>query len=305
MLYAFNEFLRQVVIYATVYGLTSLGIVIAGRTGVFNIFGEGVMLAAASTGFITAYLSGSWLLGFIAGGLMGVLFGFFMILLHEKFFVNQFILGIGFIILGLGLSDLLYKIIVGFQVVPPRAPLTPLINIPVIGQIPILSALFRQTAIVYVLYISTIIAYWFYYKTKYGLENRAIGENPKAADVMGVNVVKRRLLATVIGCFLIGLAGAYIPIVITGTYSPELSAGRGYMAIGIAIFSSWKPQRAILGSFMFAAVEVIALKLQLMDTWVPYQFFLMLPFVTVLIVMMIFKKQIEWPASIGKLYVRE
>ena len=300
-----NNFVTQTMVYTTVYTLVALGIVIAGRTGIFNVSGEGVMLAAASSGFVTAYLTGNWFLGFLVGALMGAAFGLMLAFIHETFKVNQFILGISLVILGGGLSDLIYKIVIGVRLSAPEAPPTPVVRIPVISNIPIISGFFNQDVIVYFMYAATIVAYWFFYKTKIGLETRAIGENPKAADVVGVNVVRRRYLATIIGSALIGVAGAYLPIAITGTYSPDISAGRGFMAIGIAIFASWKPQRAILGGFLFAAIEVISYQLQLISGNIPYQFFLMLPFVSVLIIMMIFRKQVEFPASVGKPYSRE
>ncbi|HDL50798.1 MAG TPA: ABC transporter permease [Firmicutes bacterium] len=300
-----NNFVTQTMVYTTVYTLVALGIVIAGRTGIFNVSGEGVMLAAASSGFITAYLTGNWFLGFLIGALTGAAFGLMLAFIHETFKVNQFILGISLVILGGGLSDLIYKIVIGVRLSAPEAPPTPVVRIPVISNIPIISGFFNQDVIVYFMYAATIVAYWFFYKTKIGLETRAIGENPKAADVVGVNVVRRRYLATIIGSALIGVAGAYLPIAITGTYSPDISAGRGFMAIGIAIFASWKPQRAILGGFLFAAIEVISYQLQLISGNIPYQFFLMLPFVSVLIIMMIFRKQVEFPASVGKPYSRE
>ena len=300
-----NNFVSQTMVYTTVYTLAALGIVIAGRTGIFNVSGEGVMLAAASSGFVTAYLTGNWFLGFLAGALMGAAFGFILAFIHETFKVNQFILGISLVILGGGLSDLIYKMVIGVRLSAPEAPPTPVVRIPVISNIPIISGFFNQDVIVYFMYAATIVAYWFFYRTKIGLETRAIGENPKAADVVGVNVVRRRYLATIIGSALIGIAGAYLPIAITGTYSPDISAGRGFMAIGIAIFASWKPQRAILGGFLFAAIEVISYQLQLISGNIPYQFFLMLPFISVLIIMMIFKKQVEFPASVGKPYSRE
>ncbi|HDL10226.1 MAG TPA: ABC transporter permease [Candidatus Omnitrophica bacterium] len=300
-----NNFVSQTMVYTTVYTLAALGIVIAGRTGIFNVSGEGVMLAAASSGFVTAYLTGNWFLGFLVGALMGAAFGFILAFIHETFKVNQFILGISLVILGGGLSDLIYKMVIGVRLSAPEAPPTPVVRIPVISNIPIISGFFNQDVIVYFMYAATIVAYWFFYRTKIGLETRAIGENPKAADVVGVNVVRRRYLATIIGSALIGVAGAYLPIAITGTYSPDISAGRGFMAIGIAIFASWKPQRAILGGFLFAAIEVISYQLQLISGNIPYQFFLMLPFISVLIIMMIFKKQVEFPASVGKPYSRE
>ncbi len=300
-----TSFISQTMVYATVYTLTSLGIILGGRTGIFNVSAEGILLASASTGFLTAYLTGSWLMGFIAGALIGTVFGFILAFVHETFKINQFILGIILVIFGSGLSDLLYKIIIGVRLSAPQAPSVPSVIIPFFSKIPVISGILNQDVVVYFMYFAVLVAYWFYYKTKVGLETRAIGENPKAADVVGVNVKRRRYLATIIGSALIGVAGAYLPIAITGTYSPDISAGRGFMAIGIAIFASWKPQRAILGGFLFAGIEVIAFQLKLISANIPYQFFLMLPFISVLIIMMIFKKHIEFPASVGKPYSRE
>ncbi|MGQ9845534.1 MAG: ABC transporter permease [Caldisericia bacterium] len=305
MLDFINSFISQTITYAVVYTLTSLGIVISGRAGIFNVSGEGIMLASASIGFIISYLTQNAILGFLSGMLMGAFFGFILSFIHENYKVNQFILGISLVILGTGLSDLMYKLIIGVRLTAPRAPKTPIIKIPLISNIPILQAFLNQDVVVYFLYIIIFFSWWFYYKTKIGLETRAIGENPKAADVVGVNVIRRRYLSTIIGSMLIGISGAYLPIVITGTYTPDISAGRGFMAVGIAIFASWKPQRAILGGFLFAAIEVIAFRLQVISQKIPYQFFLMLPFISVLIIMMIFKKQIEFPASVGKPYSRE
>lgn len=244
-----SAFIGQVIIYTTIYTLASLGIVLAGRTGIFNVSAEGIMLSSASVGFIAANLSGSWFVGFLAGFLIGALFGFILVYLHETFKVNQFILGISLVILGTGLSDLLYKLIMGVRLSAPTAPSTPIVNIPVLSNIPIVSSVLNHDVIVYFMYLAVVVSWWFLYRTKMGLETRAIGENPKSADVMGVNVLRRRYIATIIGAALIGIAGAYIPIVITKTYSPNISGGRGFMAIGIAIFASWKPQRAIIGGF--------------------------------------------------------
>jgi len=187
-----NNFVSQTMVYTTVYTLAALGIVIAGRTGIFNVSGEGVMLAAASSGFVTAYLTGNWFLGFLVGALMGAAFGFILAFIHETFKVNQFILGISLVILGGGLSDLIYKMVIGVRLSAPEAPPTPVVRIPVISNIPIISGFFNQDVIVYFMYAATIVAYWFFYRTKIGLETRAIGENPKAADVVGVNVVRRK-----------------------------------------------------------------------------------------------------------------
>ncbi len=300
-----TTFLHTVIVYTTVYTLASVGILISGRAGIFNVAGEGIMLAAASAGFLVSFFSGNALLGFLAGALMGGIFGLILAFIHEKFKVNQFILGICLVIFGSGLSDLLYKLIIGVRLSAPMAPDTPAICIPFLSKIPIISGILNQDVIVYFMYAVTALSWWFFYKTKMGLETRAIGENPKAADVVGINVSRRRYLATIIGSALIGVSGAYLTIAITKTYSPDIAAGRGFMAVGIAIFASWKPHRAILGGFIFALIELIAFQLQMISYSIPYQFFLMLPFLSVIILMIIYKKNIEFPASVGNPYSRE
>jgi ABC-type uncharacterized transport system permease subunit len=305
MMAAVTTFISQTVMYSTIYTLVALGILIAGKAGIFNIFGEGIMLASAAAGFIFAYLAQSWLLGFVVGALMGGLIGLMFIYVHESFKINQFLLGVIFFIFGMGLSDLVYKLVVGLKLLPPMAPAVPVVSIPLLSGLPIVSGFLDQNCIVYFMYFAVLMSWWFYYRTKLGLETRAIGEDPKSADVVGVNVVRRRYLTTISGSMLIGVAGVYLPLVVIKTYSTGISGGRGFMAIGIAIFASWKPQRVLLGGLLFAAVEVMSFKLQLASKNIPYQLFLMLPFIIVILVMMIFKKQIEFPASVGKPYSRE
>jgi simple sugar transport system permease protein len=297
--------LTQIISYTSIYALASLGIVIGGRTGVFNISGEGIMLASASAGFIAAYLTGNWFMGFVVGALMGGLFALLLIYIHESLKISQFILGITLVILGTGLSDLLYKTIVGVQLFAPEAPRVPEITIPLISKIPIISAFFNQDIMVYFTYIAVFVAYYIFYHTRVGLETRAIGEDPLASDVVGINVSLRRYVTTIIGGMFMGLAGAYLPLVVTGTYTTNISNGRGFMAIGIAIFASWRPERAYLGAFIFAAIEVFSFQQQLGSSILPYQFLLMLPFISVLVIMWLFRKRVEFPASLGKAYSRE
>src|SRR6056297_532206 len=142
-----TEMISQIISYTSIYALASLGIVISGRTGVFNISGEGIMLASASAGFIAAYMTGQWWMGFVIGALMGGLFALLLIYVHETLKISQFILGITLVILGTGLSDLLYKIIIGVQLFAPEAPPVPVVDIPVLSNIPILGAVFNQDVI--------------------------------------------------------------------------------------------------------------------------------------------------------------
>lgn len=300
-----NIFLSHTITYGVVYVLAALGVMIAGRSGIFNISGEGIMLSTASAGYLAAYLTNSAFMGFLAAAVVGALFGLVFIWLHETFKINQFILGICLILFGMGFSTLIYKIVIGVVLQPPSIPKLHNIRIPLISKIPIIPAFLNQDIVIYFMYFSLIITYWFYYKTKIGLETRAISESPRAADVVGINVMLRRYLSSIAGASLVGIAGAYLTIGITGTFVPLITAGRGYMGVGLAIFCSWKPQRAILGGLLFALIEVSSYQLRLITDVVPYQVFNMLPFILVLVVMILFRKQVEFPASIGKEYSRE
>ena len=149
------------------------------------------------------------------------------------------------------------------------------------------------------------IVYYILYHTRFGLETRAIGEDPKAADVVGIPVKRRRYAATIICGMFMGLAGTYLPLIVTGTYTTNMVNGRGFMAIGIAIFAGWRPERAFLGSLLFAGIEVLAFHQQLGSSTIPYQFLLILPFLSVLVIMWLFRKHVEFPAALGKPYARE
>ncbi len=300
---ALDEIVRSIVTYMPIYTLSGLGIVIGGRAGIFNISGEGAMMAAASAGYLSAVFMGNWYVGFLISMAMGALFGLLLEFLHEEMKVNQFIAGIALVIFGTGLSDFIYKLVVGIKFYIPDAPPTP--EIKIMPDIPILSAFFNQNIVVYFTYISVIAAYYIMYKTRIGIEHRAVGEDPRAADVVGINVKMVRYLATIIGSAFIGAAGGYLPLVITGTYTPGIASGRGFIAVGIAIFASWRPERTFLGAILFATIEAIALQMQVSEIGVPYQFLLMLPFVSLLLVMALFKGKIEHPSSLGKPYSRE
>jgi len=305
MLETITLFLELVAMTLVPYALCSLGIMIGGRTGVFNISGEGIMLMGASTGFLGAYFAGNSAVGLFLALIVGGCLGLLLAYLTETLKINQFIIGICLYIFGMGLADLLYKIIIGVQLTPPLVQSLPKILIPGLSQIPVLDALLNQNALVYLTYALTPVLYYVLYKTRLGLNTRAVGENPKVADVVGINVVRTRYACTMIGGMLMGLAGAYLPLVFTGTYMPLIAGGRGFMAIGLAIFGSWRPERIFAGSFLFAGIEVLAFRMQILKIAVPYQFLLMLPFIAVLILMGVFYKRAEFPAAIGSPYSRE
>ena len=296
--------ITQIIAYSTIYALASLGMVLCGRAGIFNISGEGVMATSASVAFAVVVISQNLVMGTLAAIIVGGIYGLSFIILHEKFKVNQFIVGICFIIAGTALGDLIFKIIITEYVVIPQIKAVSIINIPLLSQIPLVGGLFRQSIFTYSTYV-LIIALWFFtYKTRKGLEYRAVGENPKGADVVGVSVTGTRVIATVLAGVLMGLGGAYLPLVVTGSYSIGMVAGRGFMAIGIAIFANWKPQRIFVSALIFAAFEVLATNLQVYVIRQNIYLVQALPFIAVLLIM-VFGKQARWPSWLGEPYDRE
>lgn len=306
-----NEFINsvtlvitQIISYSTIYAFASLGMVMNGRAGIFNISGEGIMTSAAAVTFIVGFTTGNWIAGALAGVVVGGLFGLFFIFLHEKFNVDQFIIGISLIIAGSALGDLLFKIVTTKHIIVPQLPSVPIISVPLLSQIPIIGGAFRQSIFTYIIYFLLVSVWFFIYKTKDGLAYRSVGENPKAADVVGVPVLKIRVISTIITGIFMGFAGAYLPLVVTGSYSIGIVAGRGLMSIGIAIFANWKPQRIFVSALIFATFEVIAINLQLFVIRQNIFLVQMLPFIAVLIIMMV-GKQTKFPGWLGEPYNRE
>lgn len=300
------SFAKLVMLAIVPYILASQGTMLSGRTGLFNVAQEGIMLLGASVGFLGAYYSGSmWygiLLAMFSGGLMGLALAYFTTTLK----MNQFVIGLALFFIGLGLSTLFPKFIIGVTLQPPLIPTLKGVPIPFLSQIPILGDIFfNQNWLVYFSILLSIFLYYLLYKTSYGLELRAVGENPKAADSLGVNVSQRRYLTAIVGGMLMALAGAYLPMAYTGTFTEGMVAGRGWISIALTFFGGWTPHLILFGSFFFAGVEVLALKFQVGGSRIPYQFLLMLPYIATIIVMVFAFKSVRAPAFLGQNYDRE
>lgn len=301
---ALSLIITQIISYSTIYALTSLGMVIGGRAGIFNISGEGVMTTSAAIAFAVGVTTQSWIIGAAAGAIVGGIYGLVFITLHERYKVNQFIIGIVLIIAGTASGNLISTIISSKYLIIPKIPSVPILSLPLLSQVPLIGGLFRQSMFTYTLYVLIICAWLFTDKTKTGLEYRAVGENTKAADVVGIPVIVVRVVSATVGGMLMGLAGAYLPLVVTGTFSYGIVAGRGLMAIGIAIFANWKPQRIFISALIFATFEVIAVTLQLYAKNQNIYLIQTLPFVAVLLIMTI-GKQKRFPGTLGEYYDRE
>ncbi len=298
--------LQYLLILMVPYTLTSLGIMIGGRAGVFNISAEGLMLLGASVTFLVTFVTGNAFLGVLSalaiGALMGLIYGYLTITLK----LNQFIIGITLFIFTSGLGSLLYKVAIGVTLTPPRIQVLPPIDIPVLSSIPVIGeVLFRQNILVYTTIAIALVFHYILFKTTLGLAVRAVGENPRAADTLGINVFLVRYVTVIIGAMLMALSGGYLVLAFTGTFTDYIVSGRGWISIALTLFGKWSPLPILFGSLIFSGVEVLVYQLQAMEVAIPYQFLLMLPFIVTLFILIWVYRRAEVPEALGKAYDRE
>jgi len=297
---------HQMLVYAAPLIIAALGELIIERSGILNVGIEGMMLVSAVVCFVAAFKTGSLVAGMAAGmlasGIMALMLAYYGITLGG----SQITVGLGLYVLGIGLSSLIYRVVFGVRLSPPQvgtlAPiaLPGLVEIPVLGQI-----LFRQNILVYLGLALVPLVYLFLFKTPLGLRIRATGENPRAVDALGINVFGLRYGATVAGGLLIGLSGAYLPLVLTGTFTDNMTAGRGWIALMLVIFGRWMPHVALLGGFLFAYVEAFQFKVAMGTKLVPPQFLLMLPYVFAMVVLVQIYRGAKAPRALTVPYDRE
>ncbi len=299
-------FAKLVMLTLVPYVLAGQGTMLGGRTGVFNVAQEGIMLVGAAVGFLGAYVYGNLLVGLVLAMLVGGLFGLALAYFTTTLKMNQFVIGLALFFFAMGLASLLYKLVIGVTLKPPLIPTLEDVPVPGLSQIPILGdVLFNQNWLVYLTILLSIFLYYFLYRTRLGLELRSVGENPQAADSLGVNVSLMRYITATAGGMLMGLAGAYLPMVYTGTFTDGMVKGRGWLAIALTFFGGWSPHLIFLGALFFAGIEVLAFRVQVSGGGIPYQFLLMLPYVATILVMIPAFRRVRVPAFLGQNYDRE
>jgi simple sugar transport system permease protein len=285
----------------TVLALASLGLLINEKAGIVNLGAEGMMLCAAIAGFAAVVHSGSDLLGFAAGigagALLALIFGALVIWLNT----NQYATGLAVSLFGAGFSAF-----VGVGYVQQKMPERLQFEIPWLTDIPLIGpALFRQHPLVYLTVLLALALIWFLYRTRAGLVLRSVGESPESAHALGYPVRRIRLLAVVAGGALCGLSGAYISIVYTPLWVEGMVAGKGWIALALTTFATWRPARVLLGAYLFGGVTMLQFHLQGDGVEVPSQFLTMLPYLATIVVLALISRNPQWirinmPASIGK-----
>jgi len=285
----------------TVLALAALGLLVNEKAGVVNLGAEGIMLCAALAGFVTVVHTGIDLLGFAAGmgagALLAAIFGLLVIWLNT----NQYATGLALSLFGAGFSAF-----AGIKYVQEKLPERPRFSVPVLGDIPLVGpALFRQHPMVYVAIALVVFLVWFLYRSRAGLVLRSVGESPESAHSLGYPVRRIRLAAVVAGGALCGLAGAYLAVIYTPLWVEGMVAGRGWIALALTTFATWRPARVLLGAYLFGGVTMLQFHLQGSGVEVASQFLTMLPYLATIVVLALISRNPAWirvnmPASLGK-----
>jgi len=285
----------------TLLAIAALGLLINERSGIVNLGAEGMMLVAAIAGFATAVHTGSDWLGFAAGmgagALLAAAFGVLVIWLNT----NQYATGLALSLFGAGFSAF-----AGISYVQEKIPERPSFAIPFLSDIPLVGpALFRQHPLVYLTVLFALALIWFLYRTRSGLILRSVGESPESAHALGYPVRWIRLGAVTLGGALCGLAGAYISIVYTPLWVEGMVSGKGWIALALTTFATWRPARVLLGAYLFGGVTMLQFHLQATGVQVASQLLSMLPYVATIVVLALISRNPTWirinmPASLGK-----
>lgn len=284
----------------------ALGGVISERVGVVNVAIEGQLLAGAFTSAIVASVTQQPLLGLLAAMIAGMLVSFVLAAFSIKYFVDQVIVGVVLNVLVTGLTGFLFS-----QVLAPNAvllnqpPKFERINIPLLSEIPIIGPVFfRQTLIVYIMYIAVAAVYFGIFHTKWGLRLRSVGEHPQAADTVGINVTGTRFWNVSLAGAVAGLGGAYFTLGSVGAFGKEMTAGAGFIALAAVIFGRWDPIRATLAALLFGFASNLQNVLSIIGSPVPSEFMLMLPYLVTIFAVAGLVGQSRGPAASGKPYIK-
>lgn len=296
--------LLTVITAATPLVLAASGELVAERSGVLNLGVEGMMIMGAVCAFAAAHMTGSPYLGILAGIASGAVFSLLFGFLTLTLVTNQVATGLALTILGLGVSGMLGESFVGL----PGVKLQPIV-FPVLSDIPFIGPLlFRQDLIFYMSIALVAGISWFLFKSRTGLKIRAIGDNHGSAHALGINVIRTRYLAVMFGGACAGLAGAQLSLVYTPQWVENMSAGRGWIALALVVFASWRPWRVLAGGYLFGAVTIGQLHAQAFGIGVPSQLLSALPYIATIVVLVIISHNrrttlINTPASLGKSFV--
>lgn len=287
---------------ATPYLYAAVGETFGQRSGVLNLGVDGIMLLGAYAGYYTVFTTGNLLLGLLAAMLVGGVMGLIMAFISVTLQAEQGISGIGIYLFGLGLSDLLFqKTLATVVTVQGFRPLP----IPVLGNIPIIGEIFfSHNVLVYGAYLLVPLAWFVLNKTTLGLKIRAVGENPAAADSLGVSVAGVRYFTVTLGGTLSGIAGASLSIALLNVFQQNLTNGLGFIAVALVYFGGWRPVGVLLGSLLFSMVNALQVWVQVLGIPIPSDIAVMMPYVLTIVVLVLSVQRVRQPAALTRPYER-
>jgi ABC-type uncharacterized transport system permease subunit len=287
---------------ATPYLYAAIGETFGQRSGVLNLGVEGQMLLGAFAAFYVAYTTGNLWLGMIAAMIVGALMGLAMAFITVNLQAQQGISGIGFYLFGLGMSDLLFQKLLGtVETVQGFGK----INIPLLSDLPVLGPIFfSQNILVYGAFLLVPIAWFVINKTTLGLKIRAVGENPEAADSLGVSVAGVRYFTIILGGTLSGVAGASLSIGLLNVFQQNMTSGLGFIAVALVYFGGWRPWGVLGGALIFSMVNSLQLWIQVLGIPIPSDIAVMMPYVLTIVVLVISVSRVRGPSALTKPFER-
>ena len=278
----------------------TMGELICERAGVLNLGIEGIMTVGAFAGWFTVYAGGDlWfgvLVAALAGGLFGLLHGFLTVPLG----LSQHVTGIGITLLATSITYFSYRLLLPEVTSPPKIEPFQALAIPVLSDIPVIGpALFNQTPLTYLAFVLVALVAWIFYRTPIGLALRAVGENPSAVEAQGISVTAMRMGAVIVGSALMAIGGAFLTMSAFNSFFFEMINGRGWICIALVVFGSWRPGKALAGAILFAAFDAYQVRLQQVTGGVvPYQVFLMMPYVLSILALIAVARRASYPKAL-------
>jgi simple sugar transport system permease protein len=288
---------------ATPYLFAAIGETLGQRSGVLNLGVEGQMLMGAFTAFYVTLQTGDLWLAMLAAAVIGAVMGLAMAFVSIDLQAVQGISGIGFYLFGLGMSTLLFQMLIGtVETVSGFPP----IHIPWLSDIPVIGEIFfQQNILVYIAFALVPLAGFVLQRTTLGLKIRAVGENPEAADSLGVSVRLVRYITVTLGGLLSGVAGASMSIGLLNVFQQNMTSGLGFIAVALVYFGGWRPVRVMVGALLFSMINALQLRLQLLPDWpIPSEMMVMLPYIVTIIVLVLTVQRVRAPSALTKPFER-
>ncbi|SNY91336.1 simple sugar transport system permease protein [Cohaesibacter sp. ES.047] len=278
----------------------TMGELICERAGVLNLGIEGIMTAGAFAGWVTVYLGGDLWFGIMIAAFIGLSIGALHGLLTVPLGLSQHVTGIGITLLATSLTYYIYRLVLPKVTSPPKIDAFEPFAIPGLSSIPFLGeALFTQTPLTYFAFLCAGLVAYILYKTPLGLAVRAVGESPESVEAQGISVVAMRMGAVMVGSALMAIGGAFLTMSAFNSFFFEMVNGRGWVCIALVVFGSWRPGKALLGTILFAAFDAYQVRLQqLTGGVIPYQVFLMMPYLLSILALIVMARRATYPKAL-------